>query len=256
MYTARGLMMVLAFGVAGGALAEGMPYDHMHLTATDPEAAVKWYAEHMGGEEVGRHDRLKFGDVWFIFFKKDEGFPGSEGSTVDHIGISFPDLPAKMEELRAAGVKITGEIREIPGKLKFGFVEDPWGTKIEVMEDPATLGFHHIHLMDPEPTKLLDWYGNAFGGERTKYLDLLDAVRYGDVWLLVQKSAAPQAPTQGRAIDHLGWEVKDMEVDAEALKEKGVKFTMEPRPFNPAVAIAIAFVEDPSGTRIELVQRP
>ena len=237
------------------AAAEGLPYDHMHLTASDRPAAVKWYAEHMGGEEVGREDRLKFGDTWFIFFKKDPGFPGSAGSSVDHIGISFPDLDAKMAEFREAGIKITGEVREI-GPIKFGFVEDPWGTKIEVMQDAETLGFHHIHLKGPNPAAVLDWYQNAFGGTRAKFKGFLDGIEYGSVWLLAQGAAEDQAATKGRAIDHLGWEVTDMEKTAKELKEKGVTFTMEPRPFNPEIAIAIAFVEGPGGVRIELVQRP
>ena len=182
--------------------------------------------------------------------------PMSEGSSVNHIGFSFEDLDAKVEELRAAGVKITAEPREL-GPIKFGFVEDPWGTRIEVMQDPETLGFHHIHLMGTNPTEILDWYQNALGGERTRYAGMLDALKYGDVWLLAQRSREEMAPTQGRAVDHLGWGVADMEADAKALKEKGVTFTMEPRPFNrPEVAVAIAFVEGPGGVRIELVQRP
>lgn len=236
--------------------AETMPYDHMHLIATDPDAAVAWYAEHMDGETVEAKGRLRFGSTMVIFFKRDPGFEGSEGSSVDHIGFSFRDLDAKMKSFEEAGIKILAEAKEVPGKFKYAFVEDPWGTKIEVMEDLETLGFHHIHLKGPEPAKMLDWYENAFGGERTKYKGMLDAINYDGVWLLAQGAKEPLAPTKDRAIDHLGWGVNDMDADAKTLKEKGVKFTMEPRPFNPEIAIAIAFVEGPGGVRIELVQRP
>ena len=161
-----------------------------------------------------------------------------------------------MKSFEEAGIKILAKTIEVPGKFKFAFIEDPWGTKIEVMEDLETLGFHHIHLKGPEPDKMLDWYENAFGGERTKYKGMLDALNYNGVWLLAQGAKEPLAPTKDRAIDHLGWGVIDMDADAKTLKEKGVKFTMEPRPFNPEIAIAIAFVEGPNGVRIELVQRP
>lgn len=250
------VVAVVAASMGFSAGAQDMPYDHMHLIATDPEAAVKWYAKYMDGEDVGRADRLRFDSTWFIFFKRDAGFEGSEGTSVDHIGFSFTDLEAKMAEYKEAGIKVLAEIREIPGKFKFAFVEDPWGTKIEVMQDLETLGFHHIHLKGPEPAKILDWYVDAFGGERTKYKGMLDAVLYGKVWLLAQGAREAMAPTKGRAIDHLGWGVHDMEADAKVLKDKGVPFTMEPRKFNPEIAIAIAFVEAPGGVRIELVQRP
>ncbi len=250
------ILAMTALSLSPLTLAEDFPYDQMHLIATDPDAAVAWYAEHMDGELGDAKGRLSFGSTVVIFFKRDPGFAGSEGSSVDHIGFSFPDLDAKMKSFEAAGIKILAKPIEVPGKFKFAFIEDPWGTKIEVMEDTETLGFHHIHLKGPEPVKILDWYENAFGGERTKYKGMLDALNYGGVWLLAQGAKEAQAPTKDRAIDHLGWGVNDMDTDAKALKEKGVKFTMEPRPFNPEIAIAIAFVEGPGGVRIELVQRP
>lgn len=252
-------ILAIAIGmlmVSTAVRAADMPYDHVHLSTTDPAAAVQWYETHMGGENVGRTDRVRFGTTVVIFYKREAGFEGSVGSAVDHIGFSFTDLAAKMTGYREAGVKIVADMKSVPGKFKYAFVEDPWGTKIEVMEDTETLGFHHIHLRGPEPKKILDWYENAFGGERTKYKGMLDAINYGGVWLLAQGAREPMAPTQDRAIDHLGWGVHDMEADAAALKSKGVKFTMEPRPFNPEIAIAIAFVEGPGGVRIELVQRP
>ena len=253
---ASGLFTLLFLTLSTATFAEGMPYDHMHLIATDPAEAVEWYAKYMDGEKIDSDSRLRFGSTLFIFFKRDAGFKGSDGSSVDHIGFSFHDLDAKMEEYRAVGIKILAEPKEVADKFKYGFVEDPWGTKIEVMEDHQTIGFHHIHLKGPEPTKMLDWYQNAFGGERTSYYGLLDALNYDGVWLMAAGAPEALAPTKGRSIDHLGWGVKDMAADAKMLKEKGVTFTMEPRPFNPEVAIAIAFVEAPGGVRIELVQRP
>lgn len=259
MKVARLVLALFAGSICATAVpssAEDLPYDHMHLTTTDHAAALEWYMKYMGGEDVGHKDRLKIGDTWFIFFKRKEGFLGSVGSTVDHFGISFPDLDAKMTEFRDAGIKITGEAREI-GPIKFGFIEDPWGTRIEVMQDPDMLGFHHIHLKGPEPAAMLDWYENAFGGERTKFKGLLDAIRYDKVWLQAQDSQEAMAPTKGRAIDHLGWEVPDMAKTAKELKDKGVKFTMEPIGFpRKEIATFLAIVEDPSGTTIELVQRP
>ena len=36
-----------------------MPYDHMHLIATNPAEAVEWYAKYMDGETMGSDNRLR-----------------------------------------------------------------------------------------------------------------------------------------------------------------------------------------------------
>ena len=232
----------------------GAPYHHMHLTATDAAEAAAWYNLHMGGELVRDGQGVLYDDVLVIWFKKEAGFAGSDGSSVDHIGFSFSDLGARMASYEAAGVKILSEVRDVRGLFKFAFVEDPWGTKIEVMEDHDTLGFHHIHLKGPEPEKIFGWYESSFGGERTQYKGLLPALLYDDVWLLVQDSGEEEMEaTRGRAIDHLGWGFTDLNAAAEELKAKGVTFTMDPRPFRN---FKIAFVEGPGGVNIELVEFP
>lgn len=231
--------------------AADAPYHHLHLTATDATEAATWYAEHMGGESRGQV--VDYDGVLVVFFVKED-FPGSDGSSVDHIGFSFPDLAAKMSSFEAAGVKILSEVVDVQGKFKFAFVEDPWGTKIEVMEDPNQVGFHHIHLKSADPDATFDWYEAAFGGSRERFADMLPALRYGSVWLLIQNSrGAEVAATTGRAIDHLGWSFPDLDAAAIDLKAKGVKFTMEPRPYNN---LRIAFIEGPDGVSIELVQPP
>jgi catechol 2,3-dioxygenase-like lactoylglutathione lyase family enzyme len=236
--------------LAAPAVAEA-PYHHVHLTATDAGEAAAWYAEHMGGELARGGQGVDYDGVLVIFFVKED-FPGSDGSAVDHIGFSFPDLAAKMSAYEAAGVKILSEVRDVQGKFKFAFVEDPWGTKIEVMEDPNQVGFHHIHLKGADPDAIFDWYEAAFGGTRDSFAGMLPALRYGTVWLLVQNSrGAEVAATTGRAIDHLGWSFADLDAAAVDLKAKGVKFTMEPRPFRD---LKIAFIEGPDGVSIELVQ--
>ena len=64
----------------------------------------------------------------------------STGSALDHIGFSFADLDAKMKEFDAAGIKVVTPVRDVAGLFKLGFIEDPWGTRIEVVQDPDEAG--------------------------------------------------------------------------------------------------------------------
>lgn len=245
------LAALCAIFMAASFAARAADWHHLHLTATDPKEAVAWYAKHMEGEAVeGPSPRAMFGKTIVIFFKKEAGFGPSQGTAVDHVGWSFTDLDAKMKEFEEAGIKIISKPVAL-GKIKFAFIEDPWGTKIEVMQDPDLYGFHHVHLHSPDPQVTLEWYSKAFGGEITKYGGFLPAIKYNDMWLICQKNTEEKAPTKGRAVDHLGFSFADLDAAAKALKEQGVNFTMEPRPFG---ALRIAFIDGPQGVNIELVQ--
>jgi catechol 2,3-dioxygenase-like lactoylglutathione lyase family enzyme len=232
---------------------ETLAYDHVHFGVPDPAKAVEWYAKYMGGQPgpAGEpNERLLFGKTRFIFLKTDHPQP-SANSAIDHIGLSFPDLDAKMKEFEAAGIKIVTPVHEVAGLFKLGFIEDPWGTKIEVVQDLETLGFHHVHLRTPDPEATLNWYVEMFGGERKKLKGLVDAVKYDDVWILAQKGEA--TPSEGHAIDHIGWRTTmDLSVKAAELKGKGVRFTTDPQPFRN---IHISYVEGPAAVKIELLQR-
>jgi catechol 2,3-dioxygenase-like lactoylglutathione lyase family enzyme len=248
--------------MAGMAAAQvsTLPYDHVHLNVPDQAKAVEWYAKNFGGKPTPEAaDRLMFGTTRLIFLKNANGTP-SMGSAIDHIGFSVADLDAKMKDFEAAGVKVTQPVRDVAGLFKLGFVEDPWGTRIEVVQDPELLGLHHIHMRAPDPDAAFAWLLAKFGGEKTKLKGRIDAVKYSapgfsDMWILMQKGDA--APSEGHAIDHIGWRAKDLDAKIAELKTMSVKVTTEPRPLTLAdkTTIHFAYVEGPAGAKIELVQR-
>jgi catechol 2,3-dioxygenase-like lactoylglutathione lyase family enzyme len=254
--------MAVVATFAGSAAAETptLPYDHVHLNVPDQAKAVEWYAKNFGGKPTTEAaERLMFGSTRLIFLRNANGQP-SAGSSIDHIGFSFADLDAKMKELEAAGVKVVTPVRDVAGLFKLGFVEDPWGTRIEVVQDPELLGLHHIHLRAADPEEMFTWLLAKFGGERTKLKGRIDAVKYhasgfSDMWVLVQKGES--TPSEGHAVDHIGWRSTRLDADIAELKTKGVKVTTEPRPLTLAdkTTIHYAYVEGPAGTKIELVQR-
>ncbi len=238
------------------------PYDHVHLNVPDTAAACNWYEKNFGGKRITEApDRLMFGSTRFMFLLNPNGKP-SAGSAIDHVGFSVTDLDAKLKELEAAGVKITTPAREVAGLFKLAFVEDPWGTRIEVVQDAELLGLHHIHMRGPDPDQVFSWLLEKFGGKRQQLKGRIDAVRYdadgfSSMWILVTKGEAE--PSIGHAIDHIGWRSTKPLTDTVAeLKGKGVELTSEPRPLNlpNGPSINFAYVAGPAGARIELVERP
>jgi len=63
-----------------------------------------------------------------------------------------------------------------------------------------------------------------------------------------------QADYEDRLFDHLAFEVKNMNQIVEAMRKSKVKITDEPFKPSPTGSL-IAFVEDPDGTLIELIER-
>lgn len=235
------------------------PYDHIHLAATNAQEAVNWYVKHFGGEATRflrstdtnlAIDRVMYGDIAVIFFERDPG-EGSVGSAADHFGFSMDNVADVVANVVADGGTQLGDLIEFAG-MEIGFVEDPWGTKIELINDPNLRGMHHLHLSSPDPQATLQWYGENFGGTSGQFGGALPGLDYGDIWLLVSQARGEVAPTIGRSFDHLGWKYTDLTAAEEALKGNGVVFSMDPRPFRN---IRIAFAEGPDGVRIELVEK-
>jgi lactoylglutathione lyase len=63
-----------------------------------------------------------------------------------------------------------------------------------------------------------------------------------------------QADYADRLFDHLAFEVKSMQETIVAMRKEGVTITDEPFRLEPNGSL-IAFVEDPDGTLIELIER-
>ena len=63
-----------------------------------------------------------------------------------------------------------------------------------------------------------------------------------------------QSEYEDRLFDHLAFEVKDMNGAISTMRKEGVTITDEPFKLGPTGSF-IAFIEDPDGTLIELIER-
>jgi len=252
-----GAIVSLAFFAAAIAAAEPavkvVGYDNVHIRATDPARAADWYVKVLGAtpSPTGA-PQVTFGPVLIAIVKTAQTQP-SVSSVIDHIGLSFPNIETKIKEFEARGAKVLNPPRDAPGIFKYAYIEDPWGVKIELVEDPDLSGFHQVHLRVRDPEATLKWYQENFGGERTKLRDRVDGVRYSRIWLFAAPAGNDTvAGSAERAIQNIALRVSDVDAAVSALKAKGVKVISEPRSLN---TVRYAFVEDPNGVRVELIQR-
>ena len=97
------------------------------------------------------------------------------------------------------------------------------------------------------------WYVETFGAKPAEFGEVKIATLPGATLLFTARILSVP-PTKGRALDHIGFEVKDLEDFSKNLEAAGVKFDA---PFKriPQMGFAVAFMCDLWGTRIELTER-
>src|SRR5919108_4410293 len=113
---------------------ETLIFDQVHLGVPDPEAGARWYVEMLGASPGEHVDRVWFDDVRVIFLKNDAPVP-SDGAAIDHFALSYSDVAAVTQTLAHAGVRVMTAVSMAPGLGKYSYIEDPWGAKIQLVED-------------------------------------------------------------------------------------------------------------------------
>ncbi len=229
----------------------GVSLGHIHLTVPDPDAQIKVWVDVLGATLVksGALTLVKLPGI-FLVVSKAAATDGSNGSTVNHIGFLVKDYAALETKLAAANIPAVFDNKKDQAIVTF-----PDQMRVEFIADPSLsspVAFHHIHLMTTDPEMLQNWYIKTFGAEASTRRNLPAAkIPGGEVDFLKAKDAP--APTKGRTLDHIGFEIKDLDSFCKKLDADGVKFDM---PFRdvPAIGLRIAFIIDPAGTRIELTQ--
>jgi len=131
----------------------------------------------------------------------------------------------------------------------------PDAVKVEFTEEPsqkAPIVGHHLHLSTNDLEPLRAWYVKTFGGVAETRRGFPSAVFDGGE-INVISATERQAPTKGRAIDHIGFEIKGLEAFCKKLAADGVTFEVPYRDV-AQLGLKLAFIVDPVGTRIELTE--
>jgi len=232
----------------------GISMGHLHFMVADPEAQKKIWVEALGAEVThsGTLEMLRIPGIYIIVGKaRTPPSEGTDGSTVNHLGFAVRDLAAvkgKLDALHVESAPVNGNAKQIMAKF-------PEKVTLELTEDPAlptAVAMHHIHLATPDPEKQRTWYVKTFGaspGTRGNFLAAF--IPGGEVD--TRKTPDVQAPTKGRSLDHIGFEVRNLESFCKQLSAAGVQFESPYREV-PAIGLKIAFLTDPEGTRIELTE--
>jgi catechol 2,3-dioxygenase-like lactoylglutathione lyase family enzyme len=251
-------------------------YGHHHLNTTNTETARKFWIDALGGVLVkfgtNNTEIIRFPNALLFMREANKPAPtgGSKGTTVDHIAFSVPNLRQVVDRVKAGGfrvvtaaeapanVKVVDDIGVVTGGPVSGiaYVMAPDDMKVELLEMKAQatpVASHHLHFTGMNK-EMQAWYMQTFGAKEQASANPAAFVSATLPGLIMNFTpAASVVGTEGRVIDHIGFEVKGLEAFMKQLEAKGVKPTVTYRRIE-ALGIAIAFVTDPWGTRIELTE--
>jgi catechol 2,3-dioxygenase-like lactoylglutathione lyase family enzyme len=256
------LFLVLAgFRPAAAQLAQpndaGVTLGHLHLAVKDVEAQRRFWTAMMGGTVVqnGPLSLIQFPGV-YIMLRQAEPTRPPAGSVANHFGFVFKDLPAMLARWRENKLEI--EQATNPSQ---GYVHAPDGVRVEFFGDPALavpVKMDHIHSYVTDIPAIQAWYAKVFGGvpgqrPRVSTPGWVDCDFMPGMNLSFTRAEMPLAGTRGRSLDHIGFEVVNLDAFAAKARAMGIELDAPPR-MVPNTMTKIAFLTDPWGTYIEVTE--
>jgi catechol 2,3-dioxygenase-like lactoylglutathione lyase family enzyme len=259
------LMTALAFGSAFQCVcypqilppnAAGVAMGHVHLNVSDIEAQKKFWVEVFDAKPLAKEglEGVRVPGMLILFNRKAPAH-GNEGPAMDHFGFKVRSRDEMVAAARAGGYKV---LREFTGSEGFpnAYLVGPDAIRVEIQQD-TTLQVRavaqRLHYLVPDPAGLRAWYLAKFSMAATKRGPYDSADIPGMNLTFATTKTPPKENTKGSLIDHIGFEVKNLEAFCARLEANGVKLDVTYKNY-PAVGVASAYLTDPAGTYIELTE--
>ena len=258
----------------------GVSLGQWHTIVRDVDAAKKFWVL-LGGTPIKIDDTevVKFAGV-LVFLAPGTPTGGTEDAVMDHVGFGVPDVKKVIARLRAGGMKVrdpSAKGSPLNG-LPVGDVWSPDSVMVELTTvqklttpceivacipylakwPPAEIASNHISFSVTPATRqpMRDWAVKMFGAKPGELGDNLVADVPGTRFMRYVTTKTPAVaalPTKGRALDYIGFEVKNLQAFCKKLQASGVKLDA-PYSKTRHKSFASAELTDPWGTSIELTE--
>jgi len=230
----------------------GIAAGHIHLNVSDIAAQQKFWTN-LGGRPVTNEKlvMVEFPGV-YVILRKQNSTGGTDGSVLGHVGFHVKNMAEWLPKWEAAGIKV-----ERAGNPKGRFLAGPDNVRVEVIEDDSIatpIALHHFHLFVTDPLAVQEWYAKNLGATKGKRAQF-DAANIPGVEITLSKIATAQVPTKGRSVDHIGFEVTNLDQFVKKLQAQGIQVEAPGvRTSANASKLRLAYITDPWGTYIELTE--
>jgi catechol 2,3-dioxygenase-like lactoylglutathione lyase family enzyme len=265
-------------------------FHHLHLNATDPTAAVRFYTGKFDCENASflGEDAVWAQKSWLLFTKVNNPPPWELVSSIWHFGWGAEDMKATYQKQLEMGTKFFTPLTDISdigggtatGVFFYAYVQGPDQALIE-LNTASHHNFGHLHLFSEDPVAAGEWYMRHFGLHRRSSRPpsreprsyrgfqigpsmslMMDNVNLIIFPIQYSRQAYPGhwkggttkiSSTKGRVVDHVAFSVDNLAETLDRLKREGVTIT-EPIRTAARGKLKHAFVDGPDYIRIELVE--
>jgi catechol 2,3-dioxygenase-like lactoylglutathione lyase family enzyme len=240
-----------AFAQLAAPNAAGVGFGHVHINTSDIEAQKRFWTE--AGGKIVQRDKMTLVEFPGGYIPLREQVPTGRavGSTVNHIGLNVKDLQGSLAKWRADGMNVEAGVN-----ANQWFLNGPDGIRVEILENtaiPGPIQWHHTHFFVTDYVAAQKWYADHFGGTPGKRLSFLTVMVPGSE-ITFSQTDMPQAPSEGRLIDHIGFEVRGLDAFVAKLQAEGIKTDAPVRNSTLVNGLRIVYITDPWGTKIELTE--
>jgi catechol 2,3-dioxygenase-like lactoylglutathione lyase family enzyme len=247
----------------------GVSLGQWHTIAPDVETAKKFWGV-LGGTpiKIDGVDAMKFPGV-FVFIVKGTPTGPSVGTGINHVGFGALNVLNAVANLEAAGYKVARVNNSPLNGQHVAQLANPDGVEVEITEEAGVdpyprlpegrlIESNHIHFsfgpVNDEGRKTMQaWYVKTFGAKPRPLGRELTGDIPGVKFMRFGFPSEGLVPTKGRAVDYMGYEVKDLEAFCKKLEASGVKLTA-PYSKSRHKSFASAEMVDPWGITIELTE--
>ena len=279
----RTVVIAAMFGAASFGQAR---FHHVAINVTDPAAAIDFYTKHFDCERAkfsGKEDAVWTQKSWIFLNKVKADPPAAIESAIWHVGWGAEDMKKEYQRQVDLGAKFETPLTDI-SKLAnvagffYAYVDGPSHSLIEL----NTAGHHrfgHLHLLSDDPIAAAEWYAEHLGMPKPRRAPSREKRFYEGFqvgpsasfnaenvniilfpsgyiekqWPAYWASRKGFVSPKGRAIDHVGFSVDNLDETLKAMSVKGVKILSKPAKFRGTKQRA-AFIEGPDKILIQLVE--
>lgn len=235
---------------------QDVTFGHVHLNVRDIETHKKLWVDLFGGNvaEKEGYTAVRVSGT-LIFFNEKEPTAPSRETTIDHLGFKVRDLELILNKWKAMGYEVDEEPTGFPNNA---YITMPGGVRLELTEYPEMplkAEISYVQFYSPQYRELPAWYADLFlATPRDTDEDNSEIkAEMPGISLYFSKTEGERKPTDGTAIDHIGFEVEDMDAMIKKLQSKDVKFVFGPR-YIESLKLWVVFFIAPSGVLVEVTE--
>lgn len=247
----------------------GVSLGQWYTLVPDLESSKKFWAV-LGGKaiQIDGTAVMKFPGV-LVFLAKGDPTGGSVGTGINHVGFGVPNVLDVVAQLQAAGYKVNRVSNSPLNGQHVSQLTNPDGVEVELTEeagvdpypriaDGLTIESNHIHFSFGPVTEegrkeMQAWYVKQFGAKPRPLGRELTGDIPGVKFMRFGFPSETLVPTKGRAVDHIGFEIKNLQEFCKKLEANGVKID-QPYSKTRHKSFASAGLTDPWGVSIELTE--